>query len=214
MPAISKYLPRAALLLFGLCVTATGNTLMVVCGLGADPYNIMAQGLAGRLGTQVGTMNGIIQVVLLLGVLPFAWRRIGAGTALAAVLLGTVMNFFSPLLEPLRVAPFFVRALASLAAPVFVGSGIALVQTANLGMCSNDVVPLAIYERQSRLQYRMLRILYDAVQFVIGFALGGTIGIGTIFSIFLTGPAIQGMLGIIRHCGKRLPDSTPTHAAS
>lgn len=42
-----------------------------------------------------------------------------------------------------------------------------------------------------------MRIIYDVVQLAIGLALGGVVGIGTVLSAVLTGPAIQAASGVL-----------------
>lgn len=210
MLPLKKLSLRLAFLVAGLSTTATGCALMVAAGLGSDPYNVMAQGLALRTGVQVGTMNSAIQILILLAVLPRRRSCIGVGTVFAAVLLGSVINLWTPVFAPLLAAPLPLRTLCALLAPIPVGIGIALVQAADLGVCSNDAAPLLLHRSHPRLQYRSVRIAYDAAEFVLGVLLGGTIGIGTVFSLLLTGPVIQATLSML----SRISRGSPLHRAS
>ena len=41
------------------------------------------------------------------------------------------------------------------------------------------------------MQYRLVRVIGDVAFVVIGFLLGGTVGVGTVVAAFLTGPTVQ-----------------------
>ncbi len=186
-------------LCIGFLVAGLGSTLFVYSGLGSDPFNVLAQGIAGRVGTQVGTMNYTLELFLLLGVLVYRRKAIGPGSIIGSVVIGTVMNFYAWLLAPFfQSAGVVMRVCCICAAPLLVGVGVALVQLSDWGLIPCDIVPLLLHERAGRLQYRTVRMLYDLLMLVTGLLLGGTVGLGTVFSALLTGPCIQFALGRLR----------------
>lgn len=195
---------RLAAFLFGQSLSAAGSALMVAIGLGADAYNVMIQGLSGVAHIRHGTMSSVMLFLLLLPALRRGRSRIGPGTVISIFLVGGVVNLVQPVFAPLRFAPLVVRLLLVPLIPLVIGAGIALVQAADLGMASNDILPLLLFERQKRLQYRTVRILYDAVQCALGLCLGGVVGVCTVASLLLTGPAIQAVLSMLRRCSRVL----------
>ena len=192
------FLIRLSMFLFGQSFSAAGSVLMITIGLGADAYNVMIQGLSGAVGIRHGTMSSLMLFLLLLPALLRARSRIGPGTVISIFLVGGVVNLVQPVFAPLRFAPLTVRLLLVPLIPLVIGAGIALVQAADLGMASNDILPLMLFESQKRLQYRTVRILYDAVQCALGLCLGGIVGVCTVASLLLTGPAIQATLSMLR----------------
>ena len=195
---MKQYLQRVLLICVGFFIIGTGGSIFVYSDLGADSLNLLSQGIAGIFHLQVGTVNSLLQLLFFLILLLIARRRIGLGTVIGIFLIGFVMNLWAPLLSPwLEQAPLAVRCLCVVVAPVLVGIGVAMVQTADLGMVPNDLLPLIIYEKLSRFEYRYVRIAYDLLQFVIGLLLGGVFGIGTVISALLTGPSIQWGLSLI-----------------
>lgn len=198
------FLSRLAMFLFGQSLSAAGSALMVAIGLGADAYNVMIQGLSGAAHIRHGTMSSVMLFLLLLPALRRGRSRIGPGTVISIFLVGGVVNLVQPAFSPLRFAPLASRLLLVPLIPLVIGAGIALVQAADLGMASNDILPLLLYERQKRLQYRTVRILYDAVQCALGLCLGGVVGVCTVASLLLTGPAIQAVLSMLRRCSRVL----------
>lgn len=88
-------------------------------------------------------------------------------------------------------AGLLMRVLCVMLAPIIVGTGVAMVNLSSMGMVPNDILSVWLFTRQKKLPYRAVRIIYDVVQLAIGLALGGVVGIGTVLSAVLTGPAIQ-----------------------
>lgn len=190
------------LFLAGQTLASLGCALMVALDWGADAYNIIVQGLSARSGYAHGTMSSLLQLILLLLCIPWGRRRIGPGTLICVVLVGVVINLTAPLLAPAAAAALPARLLLALLVPTAIGAGVAMVQAADIGMSSNDLLPLLLYERQHRLQFRTVRILYDAAQCLLGLAMGGRLGPCSVITIALTGPSIQFFLGL-RHKAKR-----------
>lgn len=91
-----------------------------------------------------------------------------------------------------------MRVLCVMLAPIIVGIGVAMVNLSSMGMVPNDILSVWLFTRQKKLPYRAVRSIYDVVQLAIGLALGGVVvGIGTVLSAVLTGPAIQAASGVL-----------------
>lgn len=195
---------RALLCLcLGFVFSGIGASLYIYCGLGADAFNVLNQGLARSLGIQVGTASCLTQGVLLALVLPFGKPYLGVGTLLGSFLIGCVMNVCAIVFSsPLQTANLALRLCFLALAPFFVGFGIALVRRSNLGLTPYDVVPLLLHRKTHNLAFFAVRISVDAFSLLIGTILGGTIGIGTILSVVLTGPAIQIAAAILAYSKK------------
>lgn len=191
-------------LCLGFVFSGVGASLYIYCGLGSDAFNVLNQGLARTLDIQVGTASCLTQGVLLALVFPFGKAYLGAGTLLGSFLIGCVMNVcavvFPALLQAANLVP---RLCCLMLAPIFVGFGIAFVKHSYLGLTPYDIVPLLIHRKAHSLAFSIVRISVDAVSFLMGAILGGTIGIGTILSVVLTGPAIQIASAVLMHRVRR-----------
>lgn len=194
-------LRRLIQFLFGQTMAATGASLMIALNWGSDAYNILTQGLAMQLNLAHGTMSSIMQFVILVLCIPKGRRRIGLGTVICIVLVGSVVNTMIPVFTPVQQAAFPIQVFCMFLIPIMIGCGVAFVQLADVGMSSNDLLPLLFFEMQHKFQFRTVRILYDAVQCVIGLFLGGIIGVSSVVSLVLTGPIIQATVGALRKLG-------------
>ena len=194
MKFIKLNLYRTLLMCAGFMISAFGSALYVYSGLGADAFNLMVQGVSGVLGLAIGTTSSLIQFIFL-ALLIFASRPlIGIGTFGGTVLIGMVMNLCEIFLQPqLAHAGLLMRVLCVMLAPIIVGTGVAMVNLASMGVAPNDILSVWLFPRQKKLPYRAVRISYDVVQL----ALGGVVGIGTVLSAVLTGPAIQAASGVL-----------------
>ena len=189
---------RTLLMCAGFMISAFGSALYVYSGLGADAFNLMVQGVSGVLGLAIGTTSSLIQFIFLALLIFISRPLIGIGTFGGTVLIGMVMNLCEIFLQPqLAHAGLLMRVLCVMLAPIIVGTGVAMVNLASMGMAPNDILSVWLFPRQKKLPYRAVRIIYDVVQLAIGLALGGVVGIGTVLSAVLTGPAIQAASGVL-----------------
>ena len=176
----------------GFSFSGIGCSLYVYCNFGSDAFNVLTQGVACVLNMQVGNAFYLTQAVLLLFIALVRKHYIGIGTLLGTFIIGAVMNIWALLLAPLlQAADVIVRLCCLSTAPFFIGFGIAFARRSGLGMVPNDIVPVIFHEWAKQLQFRTVRVVNDAVVVIIGFMLGGTVGIGTAISVVLTGPCIQ-----------------------
>ena len=68
--------------------------------------------------------------------------------------------------------------------------GIALYIKADLGVGAVDAVSELITDK-SKIEYQKVRICADVSFLLIGYFIGGSLGIGTVIVTFLTGPSVQ-----------------------
>lgn len=212
---VKKKLRSILTLCIGFTITGIGSSLYVFCDLGADAFNVLTQGTAATLGLQTGNAFYLAQGVMLAFVAAVRRRYIGIGTLLGTLIVGSIMNLWGLLLAPLLQATGPLVRLCCLAtAPLFIAFGMTFARRSGLGMVPNDIVPVILNEWCPRLSFRTVRILCDAAAVVAGGILGGTIGIGTVISVVLTGPCVQFAVQVLSaQTGKRaaatIPESTP-----
>jgi uncharacterized membrane protein YczE len=185
------YAIRIAALVFGLFLCAVGVVLFLESELGLPPWDVLHQGLAELLDVGFGVANLIVSAVIL----ALAWllrAYIGLGTLLNALLIGTFVIGLTAIdgLTALSEEPLGVRiALLPLALLCF-GVGSAFYIAPTLGAGPRDSLML-VTSLRLKLRIGVARTVIEVLALVLGFALGGTAGVGTLVFAVGIGPAVE-----------------------
>ena len=191
-------LPRLPGLLLGLVLFGVGIAMMVEAGLGLGPWEALHQGIADQLGLQIGTVS----ILLGLPILALWWplgERPGLGTVLNVVLIGTATNVGISLIPTADTGP--TQLALMLAGVVVIGLGSAIYLSADLGPGPRDGLMTGLHHRFG-WSIRRARTAVELSVLLAGWALGGTIGIGTVVFALGIGPVIQVFLGIVDRDGR------------
>src|ERR1019366_2609476 len=148
--------------------------MLVLAGLGLDPWDVLHQGLSRTLGVGIGTWAIIVSLVVLLG-----WtglrQRPGVGTVANAVIVGAVIDLVLALVHP----PHALWARVALLVAGVAGNGIATGFYIGAGLGPGPARAPSM---------RVVRTTVEATVLVSGFLLGGTVGIGTLLYALAIGP--------------------------
>ena len=200
--AASRWSPTPLSLLVlvaGLYLFGTGEALMVAGGIGVSPWTVLAQGLSTRLPIGIGEATFLVSALVLLLWIPLR-ERPGLGTLANAVVIALALQVGVDLL-PRPEAPVaqLLLVLAGIAA-IGVGSGFYL--TTNLGPGPRDGWMTGIHHR-TRWPVGRVRFGIEVVVLALGWALGGTVGVGTVLFAVLIGPAVALGLALAGALGGR-----------
>lgn len=187
----SRRMPRRLVqLLAGLVLYGFSMGLLVRAQLGVIPWDVLHQGLAGRLGLSMGTVVIGLSLLLLLLWIPLR-ERPGIGTLANAVVVGLALDATLALLPPVEAMPLQV---------VLVVAGVALnaVATAayigvHLGPGPRDGLMTGLVRRTGG-SVRVVRTSIEAVVVLAGWLLGGTVGLGTVLYALAIGPLVQPLM--------------------
>lgn len=194
--SIKELLLRVAILLGGLVIAHLGVTLFLLSDLGADPFNVLIQGLfrtAGKFTDLALLTHGNVHIcvcfVIILILLFVDRSYVKAGTLLCMICGGPIIDLFTLLLQPLFDAlPFLWFRIPVLAAGcVILAFGMTLVIKSDAGTGPNDLVAVVLADKLKK-KFGIVRVIVDFSFVALGFALGGTPGAGTIICAFLVGP--------------------------
>jgi uncharacterized membrane protein YczE len=196
--------PRLPKLLLGLVTFGAGIALMVEAGLGLGPWEALNQGIARQLGLEIGTVSILLGIPILALWWPLG-ERPGVGTLFNVVFIGTSTNVAIAILptpptdpSPEAVALRVVVMFAGVAV-IAVGSGLYL--STDLGPGPRDGLMTGIHHRFG-WSIRRARTFIEVVVLGIGWALGGTVGLGTVVFALGIGPLVQLVLGIVDREGR------------
>lgn len=184
---------RFAQLIGGLVLYGVGLGLNVRANLGLDPWDVLHQGLARQTHMQIGTWSVIVGLAVLPLWIPLR-QRPGIGTLCNAVLIGSTMNVVLSVLPEPDTLP--VRALFLLCGVVLSGIATGAYIGAGLGAGPRDGLMVGIVARGHSI--RVVRTCLEVSVLVIGFALGGTVGVGTVAHAFGIGPIAHVTIPLMR----------------
>lgn len=177
---------RLVRLFIGLVAFGASLGLMVRAGLGLGPWDVLHQGIARHLGVQIGWITIAVSVLVLLAWIPLR-QRPGLGTVSNVVLVGLAENatldvvpsgFDLPLQIALLAGGILLNALAT---GLYIG--------AEYGPGPRDGLMTGLAARG--VPVRVARTLIELSALGVGFALGGSVGVGTVVYAFGIGPLVH-----------------------
>ncbi|MEU9667993.1 hypothetical protein AB0E25_20815 [Streptomyces bobili] len=187
VPPIGGLPRRLTQLYAGLALYGASSALLVRAGLGLEPWNVLHQGLAELSGLSIGVVSIIVGAAVLLLWIPLR-QRPGLGTVSNVFVVGLAMDGTLALL-PEAHGPA-VRVPLLVAGIVLNGAATGLYIAASLGPGPRDGLMTGLHRRTGR-SIRLMRTAVEITIVATGFALGGTIGVGTLLYALSIGPLAQ-----------------------
>ena len=186
-------------LFFGLTLFGLGEALLIVSNLGVTPWTVFAEGVAKNFDLSIGLATFLVSISILILWIPLK-QKIGIGTVSNAIIIAVTIDLFVYLL------PYSSNIVLSIFEMIFgillvgVGSGIYLIT--NLGPGTRDGLMKGISENFKKPIY-IIRLSIEITVVILGWLLGGTVGLGTLMFAILIGPIISASLVIIKTTDKK-----------
>jgi uncharacterized membrane protein YczE len=186
-------LRRLSQLYFGLALYGFSDGLLLLGGLGVDPWDVFHQGLSRQLGLGVGTWSIIVGACVLALWLPLR-QRPGFGTLSNVVVIGLVINLtLATIPAPHDLA---LRTAAMLGGVVLNGVATGAYIGAGLGPGPRDGVMTGFAARGHSI--RVVRTSMEITVLAAGWLLGGTVGVGTVAYALGIGPLAHYFIPLLR----------------
>jgi uncharacterized membrane protein YczE len=177
---------RVTQLLLGLVLYGFAIAMMVRAAIGVSPWDVLSQGISLRTGIPFGLVTNIVGGLVLLLWIPIR-QRPGIGTVLNVLLVGTSAETGLALLPAVTGAGaqalLFAGGLAllAIATGLYIGAG--------YGPGPRDGLMTGIHARWGWPVW-LVRTALELTVLVIGWVLGGNVGIGTLAFALLIGPMV------------------------
>ncbi|GHH75997.1 membrane protein [Streptomyces sulfonofaciens] len=171
----------------GLTLYGTSSALLVAAGLGLGPWGALHQGLAERTGLSMGEVTILVGAFVLLLWIPIR-QRPGLGTVSNVLVVGIATDAALAVLP--HPGALAVRIPLMAAAIVLNGLATGLYIAADFGPGPRDGLMTGLHRRTDR-SIRLVRTLIEVTVLATGFALGGTVGAGTLLYAVAIGPLAQ-----------------------
>jgi uncharacterized membrane protein YczE len=184
---------RLVQLFAGLALYGVSLAFLLRAGLGLAPWDVLHQGLAELLGATVGQMVIAVSFVVLLLWIPLR-ERPGFGTIANALLVGAFVDLTLLVLDDAGAWPARVALL--LGGILLNGLATALYIGASLGAGPRDGLMTGLVRRTGR-SVRVVRTSLELTVLVVGWLLGGTVGVGTLLYAVSIGPIAHALLPLL-----------------
>ncbi|MDX3616379.1 MULTISPECIES: YczE/YyaS/YitT family protein [Streptomyces] len=178
---------RLTQLYTGLALYGASSALLVEAGLGLEPWNVLHQGLAELTGLTIGVVSIIVGAMVLLLWIPLR-QRPGLGTVSNVFVVGIAMDATLALVPEAHTMA--VRIPLLVGGIVLNGVATGLYIAARFGPGPRDGLMTGLHRRTGR-SVRLMRTAVEVAVLATGFALGGTVGVGTLLYALSIGPLAQ-----------------------
>ncbi|RYE77189.1 MAG: hypothetical protein EOO74_07275 [Myxococcales bacterium] len=178
---------RLVQLMVGLWLYGATMALMVRAGLGLDPWDVFHEGVTHHVDLTFGQVVIVVGALVLLAWIPLR-QRPGIGTVANVLVIGVAADVTLAMLPEASTLALGVLMLVTgvvgngLAGAMYVGAG--------LGPGPRDGLWTGIV-RRTGASVRIVRTGLEVAVLVTGFALGGTVGLGTVLYALTIGPIVQ-----------------------
>ena len=160
--------------------------MLVTAGVGVSPWTVFAEGLTNVTGWSLGIATFVISASVLILWIPLK-QTPGMGTILNAIIIALVLEYVLPFLPTLET--YVANAVLALMGVLVTGLGGAIYLIANLGPGPRDGLMVGL-QTVTHQPIALVRTFLELTVVAIGWALGGTLGLGTIFFVLGIGPAM------------------------
>ncbi len=178
----------------GVFFTATGAVFNMCAGLGNDCIGIVYDGMRVFFGlsqAELGTASNIVNVALVVLLLFIGRRYISAGTLVYFLPYGFFAGIAGQLYNVLAFGDSVVNNIFfSVVGCLSLYFGVATYITVDIGVDPFTGLVLLLTEKLKK-EYRYVKIGFDLVMILIGWALGGKAGVITLLTALTAGPCIQ-----------------------
>ena len=178
---------KSVRLVLGLVLYGVGMALMVRAELGVSPWDVLTQGLMNVTGLDFGFITFLVSIVVFALWIPLR-QRPGAGTV-ANLLIIPVAVQISLWLLPTGY-PLWARALLLAGGILAIAIASGLYIGVHLGPGPRDGLMTGLHQRTG-WPIGVVRTLLEVSVVLVGWLLGGNLGIGTIAFALLIGPLVQ-----------------------
>ena len=186
-PQTIKEILKSAL---GLFIFSIGVYLTIQANIGLAPWDCLSMGVSARVGYSYGIVHTAISIIILI-IDILLKEKIGYGTILDALLVGNYVDWIGYL----KLVPVSDNVAVSCAMVIIglliMGYGQYFYMAAAQGCGPRDSLLIALGKRFPRTPIGVVQTFMVGIALLIGWLLGGPVGIGTIISVFGMGSALQ-----------------------
>ena len=188
---------RLMLVLVGVMLVGLGIAINLANHWGSDPATVFAHSLSLKFNSKGLSFFTVGNVLILINLIVFTiltvtdkfkYYNIGtfAGTFCIGIFSDIWFNIISATIVNFNSLTF--KIIWMLFGALVLSTGIGLYVAGDMGASPIDLISVAISDHFKNLSYPIVRIVCDLIFAVLGWILGGVVGLSTIICMFLIGP--------------------------
>ena len=162
----------------GLIVFGFGVYLVIQADIGVAPWDVFCIGLSQTLGILYGNASIMISATIIILDLIMK-EKIGLGTILDAIVVGKTVDFLNWIDLIHKPESVWVSIIMLIIAFFLEGIAQIIYMKASLSCGPRDAFQIALGRRMPKIPIGVVNIFILATVTIIGYFLGGPIGIGT-----------------------------------
>jgi len=193
---VPHYLKRLMKLLLGLFLYALGIVVSMKANLGFAPWEVFHYGLGKTIGLTIGTVSILVGLIICLCAV-WMGEKIGLGTILNMILIGVFMDLLLMLSFIPEVNGLFMGIIMMITGLFIISFGSYFYIASGFGAGPRDSLMVAL-QRKTGLPVGLCRGFLEGTVVLIGWLLGGPVGLGTVLAAFGIGFCIQTVFVIMK----------------
>ncbi len=187
-------------LVLGLALFGLGEALLIAAGIGVSPWTVLAQGVSNLSSWSIGASTFIISTAVL-----FLWWPLkqipGIGTILNAIIIAAILEFVLPHIPTPRSN--VLQVSQAIMGVLVTGIGGAIYLISNLGPGPRDGLMTGL-QQLTNFPIALVRGSIEVTAVIVGWSLGGEVGLGTLLFAFFIGPSLASSLFLFNKiCAKK-----------
>ncbi len=187
----------------GLVVFAFGVHLTIFANIGLAPWDCLGMGIARHTPFNYGISMTLMAVVILI-IDMILKEKIGFGTIIDALLTGNFVQMFNSLNRLPENYNIWLGIGIMLIGFIFMAIGMWIYMSAEQCCGPRDALLVGLGKRMPKIPIGIVEVLLWAVVLLVGYLLGGPVGIGTLISTFGAGLVMQIVYNIIHFEPRKL----------
>jgi len=177
----------------GNFVACVGCAFFIDSQLGSDPISVFLDGLTVTLGVSLGTASAMYTYGALVIALLFAFKYLNLGSIISSLVWANALGWADEIIRAQWGTDIGAMTKAAFLAVgmLLMCAGLALSVSARFGFGNMDSILFRISDKIPKLKYGTLKMISDGAFILVGFLMGGIVGIGSIIGFLFTGSLIS-----------------------
>lgn len=186
---------RVLITLVSVIFMGISLSVLNIIDCGMDPFTYMNVSISAKIGWSLGNWQILLNILMFIPVIIWGRKQIGIGTVFNMVLVGYTVDFCMWIWSRVGLARYLEHTAVNIVAMILMVAlfiiSAATYMAADLGTAPYDALSMIISEKIPKVSFTIVRLIWDLIVVVIGFAFSGRVGIVTILMVLFLGKTVE-----------------------